>query len=104
MPTLLNFLYYMCLAEECDRFSETTFDVIFPNGTTTVTFLINITDDDIYEGDESFTLQIQDSLPNLVTLGEPSIATVVIQEDENSKYVTCICEFISLFAYSLVII
>ena len=82
---LLNFLYYMHFAEECDQFSETTYDVIFPNGTTTVTFFINITNDDIYEGDESFTLQIQDSLPTLVTLGEPNIATVVIQEDEDSE-------------------
>ena len=82
---LLNFLYYTYLVEECDQFSETTYEVIFSNGTTTVTFSINITNDDIYEGDESFTLQIQDSLPALVTLGEPNIATVIIQEDEDSK-------------------
>lgn len=78
-------LFVLHLSGECDRFSETTYDVVFPNGTTKVTFPINITNDDIYEGDESFTLQIQGGLPNLVTLGEPSIATVVIQEDEDSK-------------------
>ena len=75
----------MFLAEECDRFSASSIDVIILNGTTRQTFPINITNDDVYEGDESFTLEIQDSLPTRVTLGETSTATVVIQEDEDSK-------------------
>ena len=76
----------MFLAEECDRFSATSIEVIILNGTTRQTFPINITNDDVYEGDESFTLEIQDSLPNLVTLDQTSsTATVVIQEDEDSK-------------------
>ena len=56
---------------------------MIPNGTTKVTFPINITDDDVYEGDESFTLAIDRNLPNLVNLGTTYRATVLIKDDEN---------------------
>jgi len=70
---------------ECDQFRATPFDVNFPNGTTLATFSINIINDDIYEEDETFTLDILNSFPSFVVLGDPSTATVVIQEDEDRK-------------------
>ena len=75
----------MYFTGECDNFQSGPFEVLFPNGTTTVKFPINITDDDVYEGDESFTLVIDDSLPDLVVLGTPYRATVVVKDDERSK-------------------
>ena len=81
---------YVCLLNiECDQFNAETYEVFIRNGTTTRTISINITNDDIYEGDESFTLQIDSSLPDLVTLGQQNTATVVIQEDEKRKYLFC---------------
>ena len=75
----------MCLTGECDSFQPGPFEVHFPNGTTRVKFPINLTDDDVYEGDESFTLAIVNNLPNLVVLGTPYRATVVVRDDEKSK-------------------
>ena len=69
----------------CDEFSAETYTVTFANGTTSEILPINITDDGIYEGDESFTLEIQDGLQDLVSLGTTRTATVVIEEDEESK-------------------
>ena len=77
----------------CDRFSAETYSVTFVNGTTSEILLIEITDDGIYEGDESFTLQIQDSFQDLVTLGSISTTTVVVEEDEAGK--------IPIFEYSM---
>ena len=73
------------LTGECDKFQPGPFEVHFPNGTTKVTFPINIIDDDVYEDDESFTLAIVDNLPDLVVRGTPYRATVVVRDDENSK-------------------
>ena len=70
------------LAGECGTFRAGSFDILFPNGTTEVKFPINIPDDDIYEGDESFTLVIDNNLPSLVNLGTHDRATVFIRDDE----------------------
>ena len=73
------------LSVRCDKFQSGSFQVLIPNGKSTVRFPINITDDDAFEGDESFTLIIEDNLPDLVNLGTDYRATVVIKDDEQSK-------------------
>ena len=73
------------LTERCDNFQSGLFEVIFPNGTTRVTFPVNITDDDVYEEYESFNLVINNNLPNRVNLGHPNRAAIVIVDDEKRK-------------------
>lgn len=75
------------LADECDEFStiKSSYEVQFPKGTTKKEFVVNITDDDIYEGDEWFTLAIDSSLPNRVNLGQPDMAEIIIRDDEDCK-------------------
>ena len=76
----------MYCAGQCDNLQWGPFEVHFPNGTSAVTFTININDDDYYEGDESFTLAIDDNLPDHVFLSDPYRATVTIRDDEKSKH------------------
>ena len=60
--------------------------VTFPAGVTHISFNINITDDDLFEGPEVFNLAITSSLlPSNVFLGSPSRATVTIVDDEKRK-------------------
>ena len=75
------------ISGRCDKFQFRPFEVPFPTDKTTVMFPINIADDDVYEGDESFILTIEDSLPSLVSLGTRYRATVVIKDDEESKLI-----------------
>ena len=56
--------------------------VTFPAGITIASFDVPITDDMILEIDENFMLAINSSLPNGVTLGAPSDATVIIVDDD----------------------
>ena len=57
--------------------------VIFEAGLTSVTFNISITDNGIFEGNESFTLDINSVfLPDDVTIGDPGQATVIIIDDD----------------------
>ena len=58
--------------------------VRFPSGTSTVKFAFNITDDDLYEGDETFNL-VLDTMHNFIVRGEPFRTTVTIRDDEKSK-------------------
>ena len=85
------------LTERCDNFQSGPFEVIFPNGTTRITFPVNITDDDVYEEYESFNLVIDNNLPNRVNLGYPNRAAIVIADDEKRKLLMLvICLFFSL--------
>ena len=60
--------------------------VTFPAGVTRVSFNINITDDDLFEGPEAFNLAfVSSSLPSNVLLGYPTRATVTIVDDEERK-------------------
>ena len=53
---------------------------------TEATISIAITDDDIFEGNENFTLTIDsDSLPSFVTIRNPGEATVTILDDDRKK-------------------
>ena len=50
---------------------------------TSVPFNVSINDDDIFEGNEDFTLTIDpSSLPNDVTVGSPDQATVTIVDND----------------------
>ena len=59
------------------------YPVTFPAGVTSVTFDVPITDDNILEGNENFTLTIdQSSLPTNVNRGDPDEAIVTIVDDD----------------------
>jgi len=75
----------LSLLERCDNYDTGPYTVTFLAGTTRATFKINIIDDDIYEGPESFNIVIDPQLPDRVTLGLPSTATVTIVDDEKRK-------------------
>ena len=59
------------------------YTVTFPAGSTTATFNVPITEDMILEGLENFTLTINSSLPDGVTRGTPSEATVNIVDNDS---------------------
>jgi len=69
----------------CD-YESGGYTVTFPAGITRVSFDVNITDDDVFEGLETFSLTItSSSLPSHVTRGDPYTATVIIVDDEERK-------------------
>ena len=58
------------------------YTVIFSAGETTVSFDVEIIDDDWIENDEIIQFMIlQDLLPNGVNIGVPNMATVIIIDD-----------------------
>ena len=58
------------------------YTVTFAAGQTTATFNVPITDDMILEGNENFMLTINQTLPDGVTRGTPSEATVTIVDND----------------------
>ena len=59
------------------------YNVTFPAGQITVSAEITINDDNILEGNETFTIEIDlSSLPTSVTVGGTSQTTVVIDNDD----------------------
>jgi len=63
------------------------YNVTFPTGVTTVPFNVSINNDNIYEGDENFTVTIDSSsLPDGVTRGDPGSTTVTIVNDDCKSY------------------
>ena len=66
------------------------YTVTFPAGMTEVSFSVGITDDNILESNERFQLSINSSsLPNRVTIGNPSEVTVTIV-DNDRKLLICV--------------
>ena len=66
-----------------DYDSTMSYSVVFLAGMTTVSFNISIRDDDIFEGSESFILDINTNiLPDSVTADDPSQATIMIVDDD----------------------
>ena len=71
----------MYVGEDYD--STMSYSVVFLAGMTTVSFNISIHDDDIFEGSESFILDINtNTLPDSVTADDPSQATIMIVDDD----------------------
>ena len=67
-----------------DDYLAGPYKVTFPAGMTIVSFDVLITDDDMYEDVENFTLTINnDSLPDGVITGSPSIVVVIIKDDDS---------------------
>ena len=59
------------------------YTVTFPVGVTSVPFDVPINNDDIFEGNENFTLTIDpSSLPTDVSVGNPGSAVVTIIDDD----------------------
>ena len=58
------------------------YTVIFPAGETSMSFDVPITDDVILENTEMFSVAIDPSLPDRVTVGSPGQATVAIQDSD----------------------
>ena len=57
--------------------------VNIPAGQTSISFDVLITDDDILESIEKFSLSIApESLPNLISHGNPDVATVIIVDND----------------------
>ena len=63
-------------------YTSGTYTVTFPAGQTTATFNVQINDDNVLEGNENFMLTINSSLPDGVTRGTPSEATVIIMDND----------------------
>ena len=58
------------------------FSVIFPAGVISVSFNISINDDNIFEEDGNFTLNVSSSLPTGIMAGNPGQATVTIVDND----------------------
>ena len=70
------------------------FYITFPAGDDHVMFIISITNDDVVEDTETFTLSINpSSLPSGVTVDDPSQATVTIIDDD-SEYKALVAIFV----------
>ena len=71
------------LTGENDDYSSGPYTVTFLAGVTSVPFNVSITDDNVLEDDENFLLTIDtSSLPNNVTVDNPSQATVTIVDND----------------------
>jgi len=74
--------YYIIIGNGID-YNSGVYDVTFSAGVTSSQLNIAITDDNILEPDESFTITIdQSTLPNGVMVVDPSEATVTIVDDD----------------------
>ena len=58
------------------------YSVIFPAGVISVSFNISINDDNIFEEDGNFTLNISSSLPTGIMAGNSGQATVTIVDND----------------------
>ena len=74
---------YLVICTGGEDYDSGPYTVTFPAGTTTVPFNIPITDDNIFEGDETFDVTIiGNTLPDGVTRGTPGSATVNIRDND----------------------
>ena len=59
------------------------YHAVFAKGDTAAEFCIDIYDDNLLEMDEAFRLEINDtSLPDCITIGSPSVARIIIMDNE----------------------
>ena len=82
------------------------YSVTIPAGHTSVSFDISITDDDLVEDDEILRLAIMpESLPYLVSRGNPGVAMITIVSDDGKSSVlvnTAISNFLIRHIYTVV--
>ena len=84
-----------------DDYSSGPYTVTFLAGVTSVPFNVSITDDNVLEDDENFSLTIDtSSLPSNVTVDNPSQATVTIV-DNDGTYISSIMNIVIIFHLSL---
>ena len=74
---------YIIEARGGDDYELGSFGVTIPAGETSVSFNISIIDDNIFEGNESFSLTIDSSsLPSRVLLQESCVVVITIVNDD----------------------
>ena len=67
-------------------YSSGPYVVTFPTGVTRVAFVVLISNDNVLEGDEKFSLVIDPSpLPTGVTVSNPVQAAVTIHDDDGKE-------------------
>ena len=75
-----SFHYYITGGED---YEAGPYTVIIPAGMASVFFNVSIINDEIYEGNETFSLVVNvTSLPLNVTVGDPNQATVTVFNDD----------------------
>ena len=80
------YVYYYYTGED---YEPGPYDVIISAEMTSVLFNITITNDDVYEGNETFNLIVNvSSLSSNVTVGDISQATITIMNDDGKQYKT----------------
>ena len=68
---------------ECNDYTSGLYNVMFPAGSTSVLFDVNIANDDTVEGNETFSLSIIPSLvPDRVIMGNPRQSAVTIVDND----------------------
>ena len=76
-------LYYIMIGDV--DYTSGPYIVTFPAGMITASFNIPILDDNVLENDEQFQLSIIfNSLPDRVTISDPSQTTVTIRDDDGN--------------------
>ena len=73
------------------------YSITFIAGDIRVTFNVTVTDDNVFEGKESFTLTINpNSLPKSVVVDDPRNATVTIVDNDGEyfRHAKCIYGFL----------
>ena len=80
---MIYWLYTVCFVADDDYVSD-AIDVTFDVGDTSAEVSINITDDNINEGNEAFGLVLKttDDTPDLVEIVDPMRATGIIDDDD----------------------
>lgn len=86
---LTNTTFLLIISGGAVDYGSGPYMVTFPAGSTTSSFDIPITDDDVVEDDETIVLSIQTaSLPSEVYLGRRSETTVYIRDTTSNAMVT----------------
>ena len=99
---MLENIYGVCVILGGFDYIPGPYNVTIPAGKISVSFEIPITDDDILEADESFSLVIiPESLPNLFSRGNPGVVMVTIMNNDGKliKYCNCIQSAIALIEF-----
>ena len=88
---LLTLWYYTFTGGGVD-YGSGPYEVTFTAGTTEASLNVSLTDDNIFERNEHFMITIDpSSLPNNVTVGDPSEATVTIVDNDGKNYNLVYC-------------